>query len=48
MANDIVFVPKDGISAWNVIISKILPSLQVVNMLAGPFGNPSGYINTFN
>ena len=42
-ANDIVYVPADGISDWNVIVRKILPSLQGLSMLAGPFGNPSAY-----
>lgn len=42
-ANDIVYVPADGISDWNVIVRKILPSLQGLSMLAGPFGNPSTY-----
>lgn len=30
-------------SDWNVIVRKILPSLQGLSMLAGPFGNPSAY-----
>ena len=42
-ANDIVYVPADGISDWNVIVRKILPSLQGLIMLAGPIGNPSAY-----
>ncbi|NLK82665.1 MAG: hypothetical protein GX280_01110 [Lentisphaerae bacterium] len=40
--NDIVFVPRDGLSDWNVMVRKILPTLQGMSMLAGPFGNPSG------
>ncbi len=47
-ANDIIYVPPDGLSDWNIIIRKIMPSLQSINMLAGPFGNPSGYINYAN
>ncbi len=47
-ANDIVYVPRDGLSDWNVMISKILPSIQVLSMLAGPFGNPSGFMNLSN
>ena len=42
-ANDIVYVPADGISDWNVIVRKILPSLQGLSMLAGAFGNASAY-----
>ncbi len=44
-ANDIVYIPPDGISEWNIILRKIIPSLQALNMMAGPFGNPSGYMN---
>ena len=39
--NDIVFVPRDGLSDWNVMVRKILPTIQAMSMLAGPFGNPS-------
>lgn len=38
-ANDIVYVPQDDISQWNRVIRKLLPTLQLVNLLAGPFGN---------
>ena len=38
---DIVFVPRDPISEWNVIMRLILPTVQVLNGLAGPFGNPA-------
>jgi len=41
---DIVFVPRDAISEWNVLISQILPTIQVLNGLAGPFGSPSSFI----
>lgn len=37
-ANDIIYVPMDDISKWNRIVRKLLPTLQFVNMLAGPFG----------
>lgn len=47
-ANDIVYVPADGISEWNIMVRKIMPTLQSINMMAGPFGNPSGYINYAN
>lgn len=38
---DIVFVPRSGISEWNVIVRQILPTVQLLNGLAGPFGSPS-------
>ena len=38
-ANDIIYVPQDGLSKWNQYIRKIMPTLQVVNLLAGPFGS---------
>ncbi len=42
---DIIFVPRDAISDWNVIMRQILPTVQVLNGLAGPFGNPSNLYN---
>ena len=45
-ANDIIYVPMDDISKWNRIVRKLLPTLQVVNLLAGPFGSAIlGYFN---
>lgn len=41
---DIVFVPRDPISEWNVIVRQILPSIQLLNGLAGPFGSPSSFL----
>lgn len=41
---DIVFVPRDAISEWNVLITQILPTIQVLNGLAGPFGSPSSFL----
>ena len=38
-ANDIIFVPQDGLTKWNLMIKKILPTLQFFNLLAGPFGS---------
>ena len=38
-ANDIIYVPQDDISRWNRLIRKLLPTLQLVNLLAGPFGS---------
>lgn len=38
-ANDIIYVPMDEISEWNRLVRKLLPTLQVLNLLAGPFGS---------
>ena len=42
--NDIVFVPRDAITEWNILISQILPTVQLLNGLAGPFGSPSSLL----
>ena len=45
-ANDIIYVPQDGFSKWNQYIRKLLPTLQFINLLAGPFGSSIlGYFN---
>ena len=45
-ANDVIFVPQDGVSKWNTLVRKLLPTLQLLNMLAGPFGSTLvGYFN---
>ena len=41
---DIVFVPRDAITEWNILISQILPTVQLLNGLAGPFGSPSSLL----
>ena len=38
-ANDIIYVPQNGITKWNNFIQKILPTIQLINLLAGPFGS---------
>lgn len=38
-ANDIIYVPQDGFTKWNGMIKKLLPTLQFLNLLAGPFGS---------
>lgn len=38
-ANDIIYVPQDDFTRWNTMIRKFLPTLQLVNLLAGPFGS---------
>jgi len=44
----VVYVPLGPVSEWNVLMRKIVPTFQVLNLMAGPFGNPSGYINLSN
>ena len=45
-ANDIIYVPQDDFTRWNRMIRKLLPTLQLVNLLAGPFGSTVlGYFN---
>ncbi len=45
-ANDIIYVPQDGFTKWNTLVRKLLPTLQFVNLLAGPFGSTMlGYFN---
>ena len=45
-ANDIIYVPQDDFTRWNRMIRKLLPTLQFVNLLAGPFGSSIlGYFN---
>lgn len=41
---DIVFVPRDPVSEWNVMIRLIMPTLQLLNSAAGPFGNPASQL----
>ena len=38
-ANDIIYVPQNNITVWNNFIRDILPTIQLVNLLAGPFGS---------
>ena len=43
--NDMVFIPKSGLSAYNINwINQFLPTLQMLNLLAGPFGNAALYM----
>ncbi len=43
--NDIVYLPKGGLSKYNEIVQKLLPTLEALNLLAGPFGNTGISIN---
>jgi len=44
-ANDVIFIPQNDITKWNDIVHKLLPTLQFLNMLAGPLGSALGYFN---
>ena len=33
-AGDIVYVPKDNISEYNVFVRKLMPTAQIVNLLS--------------
>ena len=35
-AGDVVYIPKDDISEYNVFVRKILPTAQLVNLLTSP------------
>ncbi len=36
--NDIVFVPKGGLSKYNDIVRKLVPTAAFLNLISGPFG----------
>lgn len=36
--NDVVYVPKGGLSEYNDTVRKLVPTIAALNMLAGPFG----------
>lgn len=37
--NDIVYFPSGSVSDYNLIIQKIIPTFEMLNLLAGPFGS---------
>ncbi|MCP4179479.1 MAG: capsule biosynthesis protein CapA [bacterium] len=37
--NDIVYFPSGYVADYNLIVKKIIPTFEVINLLAGPFGN---------
>jgi polysaccharide export outer membrane protein len=39
--NDIVYIPKGGLSQYNDAVRKIVPTIAALNLLAGPFGGTS-------
>jgi polysaccharide export outer membrane protein len=39
--NDVIYVPKGGLSQYNDTIRKIVPTIAALNLLAGPFGGTS-------
>lgn len=36
-ADDIIYIPPDGVSDWNIMVRKILPSLQSISLVFWPF-----------
>ena len=41
--DDIIYVPRHGFAAYNRVVNMFLPTLQSLNLLAGPFGNVAVY-----
>ena len=39
--NDVIFIPKGGLSQYNDAVRKIVPTIAAINLLAGPFGGTS-------
>ena len=39
--NDIIFIPKGGLSQYNDAVRKIVPTIAAINLMAGPFGGTS-------
>ena len=39
--NDVVYIPKGGLSQYNDAVRKIVPTIAALNLLAGPFGGTS-------
>ncbi len=39
--NDVIFIPKGGLSQFNDMVRKIVPTIAALNLLAGPFGGTS-------
>jgi polysaccharide export outer membrane protein len=37
--NDIVFAPRGAFSQYNVVVEKLMPTFELLNLMAGPFGN---------
>ncbi len=44
-ANDVIWVPKSDLAEWNKWVRQIVPTLQSLNMMAGPFGSPAAFYN---
>lgn len=37
-AGDIIYIPKDSLSEYNVFINKLVPTAQLINLLTSPMG----------
>jgi len=44
-ANDVIWVPKSDLAAWNRWVRQVVPTLQSLSMMAGPFGSPAAFYN---
>ncbi len=44
--NDIIFAPRGAFSQYNTVIRKIMPTFELLNLMAGPFGNSAMTIST--
>ena len=40
--NDIVFAPRGAFSQYNVVVEKIIPTFELLNLMLGPFGGGLG------
>ena len=38
--NDIIYVPKDNLSEYNVFVKKLLPSVQIFNLIKTAVSTP--------
>jgi polysaccharide biosynthesis/export protein len=39
--NDIVYIPRTGFDQYNWVIERIMPTFELLNIMAGPFGKTS-------
>ena len=44
--NDILFVPRGPFSQYNTAIRQIMPTFELLNLIAGPFGHSAMSITT--
>jgi len=44
-AGDVVYVPKDDVSEYNVFVRKLLPTAQLINLIGYPLVNSNSILN---